>query len=84
MWITDPRTKLPSVTLTLGVFTLVLLVGVGFLNIYHKVDSVGPFESMFWSSCALYLGRRINIGGKSYSSDQANQAQQEIKDVISS
>lgn len=77
-WIEDPKTKDPSVSLTLAVFCTVIIVGVGFLNIYGKVGSLGPFENMFWSSWALYLGRRISVNGKSYSSDQV---QQEIKEI---
>jgi hypothetical protein len=81
LWIEDPVTKQLSVSLTLAVFCTVIIVGVGFLNIYGKVGSLGPFENMFWSSWALYLGRRLNINGKTYSSDQV---QQEIKEVTGS
>lgn len=77
-WITDPKDKLESVSLTLLVLSLFLLIGLGIAQVLGKIQSVGPFTELFYSSVALYFGRRLNIGGKPYSADEAESIEEKI------
>lgn len=70
LWVTDPVTKNKSVSLTMLMLSGVLIITFGILQIFGKVQSVGPFDNMFWSSAALYFGRRLGINGKNYSADK--------------
>lgn len=71
MFITDPKTGDKSVSLTLVLISTVLLVGFGTAQALGKIQALGPFTEMFYSTLALYFGRRFNINGKTFSSDQA-------------
>jgi len=70
-WITDPKDSNPSVSLTLLLISLVLVIGFGTAQVLNKVQTMGPFTELFYSAVALYFGRRLNIGGKGFSSDTA-------------
>lgn len=61
MWITDPKTKEKSVTLTAFVVSTLSLVGSGWLECFGHAKSTGPFIEMFVSTALLYLGRRVDI-----------------------
>lgn len=72
MWITDPKAKEPSVTLTLTMYSLVLLSLAGALQVAKVVENTGPFLEIFITCFFAYVGRRnlnFNIGGKSFTSD---------------
>ena len=81
LWTKDPNTNLPSVSLTLLVLSVILTVCAGILQMLGKVQSVSVFPEMMYSFTALYLGRRLNISGKAFSSDQATDIQQKVTSV---
>ena len=78
IWLKDPITQVPSVSLTLLVATFVLTVIAGGLQMSGCVQSTSLFAEMFYSAVALYFGRRLNIGGKAYTSDKAEEVKKEV------
>lgn len=68
MWLKDPKSKEVSVSLTILTTTFILLSLFGMLQALGYINSIGPFNEMFWGAAALYFGRRnISVGGKSFS-----------------
>ena len=71
-WLEDPKgTTVPggspkSVTLTLVVISFTLAIVAGILHMLGKVETTSIFLEMFWGCLATYLGRRFNMGGKTY------------------
>ena len=81
LYLIDPKTKSESVSLTLLVITFVaVLVAIG-LNIAKLTESTGPVMELFYSVCALYFGRKINIKGNTFSSDQAQEVVTKVEQV---
>jgi hypothetical protein len=72
-WVTDPKTKEQSVSLTILMVSLLAVFIAGGLQVAGVVSSTSVFENIFFSSCALYFGRKLNFGGKSYTSDTAEE-----------
>jgi hypothetical protein len=55
-WIEDPKTKEPSVSLTLTILFGALVI------ISWAIDKApGPITEAFWGSAALYFGRKITV-----------------------
>jgi hypothetical protein len=79
-WQNDPNTKLPSVSLTLGLIATILLTTSGILQVLGHVNNVGPFTEMFWGAWALYFGRRFNIGGKQFTSEKAEELEKKVNE----
>jgi hypothetical protein len=79
-WIVDPKNKEASVSLTLLVVSLILLIIVGGLQVAKVIESVSIFPEMFYSSVALYFGRKMNVSGKLFSSEKAEQVEQKLKE----
>lgn len=67
MYLKDPTTGLPSVSLTFLVISFVLLVGFSTANVLEYAKDPGPFLELFYACAALYFGRRVSIGNKSFS-----------------
>jgi hypothetical protein len=66
MWITDPTTKLKSVSLTmLAVSFVVVLVSAG-LHMADKVKDTSVVMELFYTTAALYFSRRVSIKGKDF------------------
>lgn len=61
-WIPDPKTKEPSVSLTLLVVSFLGLVIVGALEIFQMVKTTSVFETLFMTTSGLYFGRRLSLG----------------------
>lgn len=78
MWIKDPVTKLESVSLTLSVVISFFTIILGVLQAFDKITTTGPFLEMFWSSWALYLGRRFSLNGKVYTSEKAEKIEEKV------
>jgi hypothetical protein len=80
MWIADPVNGKKSVSLTmLIVVGLAALVANG-LVVLGKASAAAGLNELFYSCMALYYGRRnLNIGGKVFSANKA----EEIKGKIS-
>lgn len=73
LWIVDPKTKEPSVSLTNLVLAIVFLLTAGALNLAGVVQTTSIALEYFGLASALYFGRRMNINGKTYDSQSNNQ-----------
>lgn len=49
-----------EISLTLMLISFVLLSGAGILEVFGKVQTVGPFRELFGSCAALYFARKYN------------------------
>lgn len=59
MWIIDPKTKEPSISLTMVVVMGVLcIIGAG-LEMSGVVKSTSILMELFLTSCGLYFGRKF-------------------------
>lgn len=79
LWITDPKTKESSVSLTILILFTVCNVVAAFLQVFGKVSTVSVFPEMFYSSVALYFGRRLSINGKAFTSEKAESIEEKVK-----
>lgn len=73
MYLKDPGTDLPSVSLTITVATYLPLLGLAI-----KVATEGnldPLTNLFYATAALYFGRRINYGKKTISEDKEKKSE---------
>lgn len=66
MYLKDPNTGLPSVSLTLMIASVVFLCAAGVAQMLGKVESVGPFTEMMYSFTALYFGRKFTVRGQAF------------------
>jgi hypothetical protein len=70
LFISDPKDKQPSVSLTLLMVSfLAILVGAG-LHMYGKVEDTSVLAELFYTTSALYFGRRFNFNNKTFSSEK--------------
>lgn len=69
-YLIDPKDGKPSVSLTMMVVGLVLIIASGVAQVLGAISSLGPFPELFYSSVALYFGRRFSIAGKTYESSE--------------
>lgn len=81
MWLNDPKTQEKSVSLTILVYSFILLLVIGVLQVMNKVTTTGPFTELFYSSVALYFGRRLNFGGRIFTSETASEVVQATEQV---
>jgi hypothetical protein len=79
-WVKDPVTDIPSVSLTLMVVTFVGVIVAGALNMAEVVKNTSLFGEIFYSSCALYFGRRLSFGGKNFSSEKAEEITKKVSE----
>lgn len=79
LWLNDPKTKEASVSLTTFVASFLLLIIVSVLQMLGKVESVGAFQELLYTTAALYFGRRFSFGNKTFGSDSAPQNSVEPK-----
>jgi hypothetical protein len=80
-WVIDPGTKLPSVSLTILVVSLTAVIVAGSLHMAGVVQSTSLFSEVFYSSVALYFGRRFSMNGKTFSSEKAEEIKEKVSDV---
>lgn len=78
-WVKDPIQKLPSVSLTILVISLAAVIVAGALHMAGVVASTSLFSEVFYSSVALYFSRRLNISGKSFGSEKAEEIKEKIE-----
>lgn len=74
----DPKSKEPSVSLTILVVSFLGMLAVGGLHVADKISTVSLFPELFYSAVALYFSRRLNIGGKLFTSDKAEEIQTKL------
>lgn len=63
-WVVDPKTNEKSVSLTLLMFSYILLCFVGGLQVAEVIQSLSIFPELFWTTTALYFGRKLSPKGK--------------------
>lgn len=63
-WITDPKTKEKSVTLTFSTVSFIVFIVGNILQIAGVVENLASLNEAFFGSLLLYLGRRMKIPGK--------------------
>lgn len=59
LWITDPKTKEKSVSLTLLIASFTVLLGASTLHLSHLTENTSSLLELFYATCALYLGRKF-------------------------
>lgn len=75
-FIQDPITKLPSVSLTNLIISILFLLVAAGLDLAGKVKGTSIALEYFGVSAALYFSRRINVNGREMSAER-----EEDKDV---
>jgi hypothetical protein len=68
MYLKDPKDG--SVSLTFLVASFVLAVGFSIAAALDQTKNPEQLLQLFYACAALYFGRRVNIGSKTYSSDK--------------
>lgn len=72
LYLTDPKTNKKSVTLTFLVISFVLFAGFASAVSLGYAYSTGALAELFYASAALYFGRRVKVGSKSFSVDNGD------------
>lgn len=73
MWIRDPVSGKPSVTLTLTVVTFIACLVAAGLEMAEVVKSTSLVLELFLGNIALYLGRRWTSGSKVVEGEAKNE-----------
>lgn len=68
-FVQDPITKVPSVSLTNLVLSIIFLLVAAALDLAGKVKGTSVALEYFGVSSALYFSRRINLNGRSFSAE---------------
>lgn len=68
-FVQDPITKVPSVSLTNLVISILFLLVAASLDLAGKVKGTSIALEYFGVSSALYFSRRINLNGRSFSAE---------------
>lgn len=66
MYLTDPKTNQKSVTLTFLVISFMLLVGFSAAGALDYVTNINSLSELFYACSALYFGRRVEVGNKTF------------------
>lgn len=69
MYLKDPKDGKKSVTLTFLVFAFLAFAAFSAAQALGYAKSVGSFDELFFTCAALYFGRRMKVGTKSFSVD---------------
>lgn len=72
-FIQDPITKLPSVSLTNLVISILFLLVAASLDLAGKVKGTSIALEYFGVSSALYFSRRINVNGRSFTAESEDE-----------
>lgn len=67
----DPKTGQPSVSLSLLAISFTIAAGAIIMNILKYTDNTSASTDLFFGCAALYFSRKMNINGKSFSSDNS-------------
>lgn len=70
VFLRDPVTGQPSVSLTLMIVSFLFLLVASGLEMAGVVKSTSMAFEMFGSTAALYFSRRLKLGKKSFSSEE--------------
>lgn len=70
MYLTDPKTKEKSVSLTFLVVSFVLFSGFSAAGAFGYVKEINSLSELFYACAALYFGRRVKVGTKTFETKQ--------------
>lgn len=75
LWMIDPNSKQPSVSLSMMALAFVLLIGANIMLILGKSSSTGEFMELFVTTTILYFGRKTPFvfKGKYITGEQKNE-----------
>lgn len=71
IWIKDPKTGEPSVSLTLLMVSFIAILIASFMNIADFTSKFGLLQEVFYSMVGLYFLRRANIKTKYFDTSAA-------------
>jgi hypothetical protein len=69
LYLKDPKDGTQSVTLTFLVIAFVLVVGFSIATCLGHAKDADPLMQLFYACAALYFGRRVSIGNKTFGKD---------------
>lgn len=70
MYLTDPKDGKKSVTLTFLVITFILFAGFAGAGALGYTKDVNSLSELFYACAALYFGRRVKVGTKTFEMNQ--------------
>lgn len=73
MYLKDPSTDKPSVSLTIFIISFVLVAGFSIAHMFGQGNEPDSLLDLFYACAALYFGRRLNIGNKTFSSNNTKE-----------
>jgi len=73
MYLTDPKTGKKSVTLTFLIVSFIAFLTVSILTATGHMEESSSLAELFYACAALYFGRRVKVGGKSFEVNQEGQ-----------
>lgn len=76
LWVTDPKTKEQSVSLSMLMVSFVALLVACALNMAEIIKDTSSLTELFFANVALYFGRRFNVKGNEYSSEKTEGSQE--------
>ena len=71
LWVQDPKTKEPSVSLSMLLITFVGVMIAAGLNMAGKIENVSCMTELFYANVALYFGRRFSVNKTTASSEKS-------------
>lgn len=78
-YLNDPKDGKPSVSLTLLMVSFLGVLVAASLQLAKVTDSTSVMTEVFYSTLALYFGRRFTVGSKTFTADQASQVEAEVE-----
>lgn len=70
MYLKDPKDNQKSVTLTFLVIAFVLFAGFSSAGALGYTKDVNSLSELFYACAALYFGRRVKVGTKTFELNQ--------------
>ena len=67
MYLIDPKSETKSVSLTFLVIAFFLFIGFSGAVALGYAENSGAFAELFYACAALYFGRRVKVGTKTFS-----------------
>lgn len=74
MYLTDPKNGQKSVTLTFVVIAFLLFAGFACAGALGYAKEVNALSELFYASAALYFGRRVKVGNKTFETEKSDEA----------
>lgn len=75
IWMDDPKTKEPSVSLSMLVLSFAGVLVAACLHMADVVKDTSVMTEIFYANVALYFGRRFSVGSKSFGGESSNSEQ---------